>query len=126
MSNNCKSTLKIFSIKLFYLDCLSFFTLKDESCNPTYATLTRGSQPEVFCKRGVLKNLATFRGKHLCWSLFFNKVAGLRHAALVKKRLQHRCFSVNFAKFLRTPFFTERLRWLLLIVITTQNRQNLY
>ena len=32
----------------------------------------------------------------------------------VSKRLWHRCFPVNFVKFLRTPFFTEHLRWLLL------------
>ena len=35
-------------------------------------------------------------------------------ATLLKKRLWHRCFPVNFAKFLRTPFFTEHLWWLLL------------
>ena len=35
-------------------------------------------------------------------------------ATLLKKRLWHRCFPMNFAKFLRTPFFTEHLRWLLL------------
>ena len=45
---------------------------------------------------------------------FFNKVAGLRPATLLKKRLWHRCFPVNFAKFLRTPFLTEHLWWLLL------------
>ena len=33
----------------------------------------------------------------------FNKVAGLRLAILLKKRLWHSCFHVNFAKFLRTP-----------------------
>ena len=33
-------------------------------------------------KKGVLKNAAKFTGKHLCQSLFFNKVAGLRHATL--------------------------------------------
>ena len=33
---------------------------------------------------------------------------------LFKKRLWRRFFPLNFAKFLRTPFFTERLRWLLL------------
>ena len=33
----------------------------------------------------------------------FNKVAGLRPAPLLKKRLWHRCFLVNFVKFLRTP-----------------------
>ena len=35
---------------------------------------------------------------------FFNKVAGLRPATLLKKRLWHRCFPVNFAKFLRNLF----------------------
>ena len=33
---------------------------------------------------------------------------------LLKKRLWHRCFPVNCAKFLRTPFLTEHLWWLLL------------
>ena len=33
----------------------------------------------------------------------------LRPATLLKKRLWHRCFPVNFVKFLRTPFFTELL-----------------
>ena len=33
--------------------------------------------PEVFCKKDVLRNFAKFTGKHLCQSLFFNKVAGL-------------------------------------------------
>ena len=61
----------------------------------------RSSRLEVFCRKGVLKNVAKFRGKHLCQSLFFNKVAGLRR---------------NFAKFLRAPFFTEHRRWLLLDV----------
>ena len=34
--------------------------------------------PEVFYKKGILKNFAKFTGKHLCQSLFFNKVAGPR------------------------------------------------
>ena len=40
----------------------------------------RSSCPEMFCKKGVLKNFAEFAGKSLCWSLFFNKVAGFRSA----------------------------------------------
>ena len=36
-------------------------------------------QPEVFHKKATLKNFAKFTGKHLCQSLFFNKVAGLRN-----------------------------------------------
>ena len=35
-------------------------------------------QLEVFYKKGALENFAKFSGKHLCQSLFFNKVAGLR------------------------------------------------
>ena len=30
-------------------------------------------------------------------------------ATLLKKKLRHWCFPVNFAKFLRTPIFTEHL-----------------
>ena len=51
----------------------------------------------VLCKKGVLRNLAKFTGKHLCKGLFFKKAAGLRQ------------FPVNFAKFLRTPFLLEHL-----------------
>ena len=51
---------------------------------------------------GVLRNLAKLTGKHLCLSLYFKKIAELRPAALLKKRFWRRCFSVNFAKFLRT------------------------
>ena len=36
------------------------------------------SRQEVFCEKGVLRNFTKFTGKHLCQSLFFNKVAGLR------------------------------------------------
>ena len=46
--------------------------------------------PEVFCKKEVLENFEKFTGKHLCLSLFFNKVAGL--GLLLKKRLWHRFF----------------------------------
>ena len=83
---------------------------------PKYFNMTknRSSHPEVFCKRVVLRNFAKFTRKHLCQSLFINKVAGPRSATLLKKRLCHRCFPVNFAKFLRTPFRTEHLWWLLL------------
>ena len=64
-------------------------------------SVTRSSRPEVFCKKGVLRNLAKFTAKHLCQSLLYNKVAGMR--------LWHRCFLVNFVKFLRSSFFIERL-----------------
>ena len=68
-------------------------------------SIANQKQPsEVFYIKGVLRNFTKFTGKHLCQSLFLNKVAGLRH----------RCFPANFVKFPRTPFFTEYLWWLLL------------
>ena len=33
--------------------------------------LSRSSRPEVFCKKGVLRNFAKFTGKHRCQSLLF-------------------------------------------------------
>ena len=54
--------------------------------------------PEVFRKKGVLKNFAIFTRKHLCWSLF-----GVFGVNFIKKRLQRRYFPVNITKFLRTP-----------------------
>ena len=48
----------------------------------------------------------------------FGKVASLRPATLSKKSLWHWCFPENFVKFLRTPFITKHLRWLLLKQVT--------
>ena len=38
----------------------------------------------------------------------------LEACSFIKKRVWGRCFPVNFTKFLRKPFFTKHLRWLLL------------
>ena len=56
----------------------------------------------------------------------FHKIHRKTPATLFKKRLWHRCFPVNFVKFLRAPFYTEHLwttasrtvnKWLLTILI---------
>ena len=80
------------------------------NANSTIFLFFRSSHLEMFCKKSVLRNFAKFTGKHLCQDLFFDKVAGLR--------LWHRCFSVNFVKFLRTHFLIEHLRWLLLLFLS--------
>ena len=38
--------------------------------------LDRSSHRRCSMKKGFLRNFAKFTGKHLCQSLFFNKVAG--------------------------------------------------
>ena len=60
------------------------------------------NEQKVFCKKTVLNNFAIFTEKYLCWCLFFNGNAGLQTCNFIKKRLQHRCFLVNIAKFWRT------------------------
>ena len=64
----------------------------------------RSSHQRCSISKGVLRNFSKLTGKHLCQSLFFNKVAGLWPATLLKKRIWQRCFPVGFEKFLRTPF----------------------
>ena len=82
-----------------------------------YLTRFRSSRPvELFSRKGVLRNFAKFTGKYLYQSLFVNKVAGLKPATILKKSFWHSCFPVNFVKLLRTTFFKEHFRWLLLTV----------
>ena len=58
----------------------------------------------LFCKKGVLRNFEKFTEQHMCQSLFFNKVAGLTSATLLKKRLWHSCFPVNFCESSKNNF----------------------
>ena len=50
-----------------------------------FETPGRSSRPEVFCEKGVLTNFGKFTGKHLCQSLFFNKIAGGRLQIYLKR-----------------------------------------
>ena len=61
--------------------------------------MCRSSHRRCSVRKGFLRNFSKFTGKHLCQNLFLNKVA-----TLLKKRLWHRSFPVNLAKFLGTPF----------------------
>ena len=66
--------------------------------------------------QGFLRNFEKLTGKHLLQSLFFNKVVGLRPAALLKRRLWPKIynvikketlaqvFSYEFCKILTTPY----------------------
>ena len=43
-------------------------------------------------------------------------------SVLLKKGTRHSCFPVNFAKFLKTPFFIDHLRWLLLYTFPSERK----
>ena len=72
-------------------------------------------------KKGVPKSFAELTEKDLYQSFCFNKVACLRPAFLFKKRLWYRCFNVNFAKFLRTPFY--RTPPMVLVMVSKINQE---
>ena len=65
--------------------------------------------PEVFCKKGVLRNFAKFTGKHLCQSLFFNKACNF-----IKEETLAQVLSCEFCEISKNIFFTENLGRLLL------------
>ena len=69
---------------------------------PTQVVIQRS-----FIKIGVVKIFLKFIGKHM-------------YQILLKKRLQHRCFPVNFVKFLITPFLQNVSGRLLLSKLTFQ------
>ena len=85
--------------------------------------LMQKQTPEVFYKKGALTNFAKFIGKRLCQSFFFNEVTGLRLATLSKMELWHRCFPVNFAKFVKASFLQNASGRLVLLMIVSRRPQ---
>ena len=81
--------------------CLKLFSLQKIYKNKSFI---KKQPPEWFCKKGVLKKSHKIHLKAPVLESLFNRVSGSRLATLLKGRLQHRCFQVNFVKFLRTPF----------------------
>ena len=52
--------------------------------NKSLLEVSEAATRDVLLKKGVLKNFLKSAGKHLCQSLFFNKVADLRPATYLK------------------------------------------
>ena len=67
----------------------------------SYIYMQRSSWPEFFCKKCALRNFAEFKGKHLCHSLFFNKVSG----NFIKKKTLAQVFSCEFCEISKSTFF---------------------
>ena len=63
--------------------------------------MSRSSRSQMFLNIGVLEIFAAFN---------FIKKIQFYYTNLSKKRLQHRYFPVNIAKFLRTPFLHNTSR----------------
>ena len=95
MTASDKSFMIILDFRCCYSDCI-FFLRHIFKVSLKFQTFFESSRPEVFCEKGVLKNFAKFTGKHLCLSLLFNKVAGLRHNTI----------------FFRTPLVAASIYWI--------------
>ena len=59
----------------------------------------RSSRRRCSINQAVFKNFAIFKGKHLCWSLFFIK--------RFKKRLQHTC---EYCEIFKSTYLEEHSR----------------
>ena len=70
------------------------------------SSITQKQPPEVYYKKGVLKNFAKLTGKHLCQSLFLNKAASTAYN-FIKKETLAQVFSCEFCKIFKNPFLTE-------------------
>ena len=102
---------------------------------------SRGSRKHLRCSAinffvtEVLRKFAIFIGKHLCQGLFLIKIQACfiqkqsfvlifngfymkQTCNFIKKRLQHKCIPMNIAKFLKTPFFKEHRKWLILFFLS--------
>ena len=73
-------------------------------------TMDRSSHQRCSVKKDVLRNFAKFIGKHLCQSLFFNKVAGGGACNFIKKETLAQVFSSEFCEISKNTLFTEHLR----------------
>ena len=106
----CSSTAVIIAAIAFKTSCLKYFAiLLFTLCFAiAYSKNFKSSHLQMFLN-SCSKTFHKFYRKTLVMESIFNKVAGF-----IKKRIRHRCSPVKFTKFLRTPFFTEDLRWLLL------------
>ena len=63
----------------------------------------------MFWRKRVFRNLAKFIGKHLCQSLFLNKVTDLA-CNFLKKQTLALVFSCEFHEISQNTFFTEHIR----------------
>ena len=70
----------------------------------------RSSHLRCSVRKGVLRNFAELTGKHLCQSLFFNKVAPLGPATLLKKDTLAQVLCCEFCEISRNTFSAEHLQ----------------
>ena len=79
----------------------------------------RSSRSKVFCKKGVFKKFRKITSKTPVPESLFQHSCRAQAYNFIKKEFLAQVFSMNFAKFLRTPFLTEYIWRLLLKSVKT-------
>ena len=79
-------------------------------CNSEPLKQSKSSRSQIFFQTSSLKDFTIFTGKHLCWGLVLIKLQTFLETPT-------QVFPVVIVKFLRTAFFIENIRWLLLTVL---------
>ena len=95
-----------------YLCHTIFINFKVVSITDKKMSQFQKQRPDVFFWKTVLKTFAIKKTPVLESS--FNRLARFKTSNFLKKRLQHRCFPVNIAKFLRTVILMKICEQLLL------------
>ena len=95
-----RTSLQIFLFNKFF--CTNIFQVELEILRNS-PTIFRSSHCSHSIKKAILKDFVRFTGKHLCWSLFFNKLAGLSPVTLLKRNSNTDVFFANIEKFGRSP-----------------------
>ena len=122
-SNHQKEDLNVKKNRL-PIDALSFLSLIKQSYERKYSQKIVSLQNDLCQKKGAFKlhhrNLSRNTPKKFFQFLLVTLVGGnFRilsgiYCNCIKKRLQHRFFPVNIAKFLRIPILKNTCKWLLL------------
>ena len=84
------------------------------------------SSNQRFSIRKLLIRFSNILRKTLVFESLFNEVAGLQACNFIKKKLQHRCFPVNIAKFLRIPILRNSWKQLFLTRLYGQKYKQLW
>ena len=108
---------RLFSFFLRYLVVKGLYT---SNIVYSWGSLMSQITSEAIARRSSVKNMflkmSQNSQENTCVGVSFFMVSLCKVAGL---RLRHSCFLLNFAKFLRTHFFIEHLRWLLPILEET-------
>ena len=85
-----------------------FFCLAKKTSTQVFQYFQR-QPPEVLYKKSVLRNFANLTGKHLCQSLFFNKVTGLSPVFVGLSSFSHNISTMQFELSMMMSSITVKL-----------------